>query len=370
MNTIDIFKKIKALNHFNLEIWNKLKKYLDGEKKSFGVKKFIVRNKQIILERDFLEVKIESMNQMYDKFENFFNFGLKEKEYEDLSALIAKYECLIPEKCTKKIENFKELLEGIQRHLGKELQKIIEFSENFKKLKEWCKIPNDETCVLLKPKKDKEFKGIEIEISLEKENKDYLSKIEKTIEFLFYFCEIKRFQEKPFFDRSFITHQQSEILQNWLEEEKLEEKETNLLYKATENGFEASKFHQFCDGKGRNLVLIQTSEGNIFGGYTDVGWNNSGSVKDEKAFLFSLVNPSKNFPLKSKIKNGGQSAIYDNSSYGPVFGSGHDIKIYSNSNRNNVSYVNCCSSYDFPNQFYLNGKKNFQVSEIEVWGIK
>jgi hypothetical protein len=52
MNTTELFKKIKALNNFNVEIWNNLKVYLSGEKKSFGVKTFVVKKNRIILETD------------------------------------------------------------------------------------------------------------------------------------------------------------------------------------------------------------------------------------------------------------------------------------------------------------------------------
>ena len=55
--------------------------------------------------------------------------------------------------------------------------------------------------------------------------------------------------------------------------------------------FEASKFHELCDGKCRTVTLITTSTGNICGGFTSVSWASDDSYKyatDKEAFLFSL----------------------------------------------------------------------------------
>ena len=363
----EIVRKIKALNNFNLELWNNLKEYLSGEKKSFGVRKFLVKKHSVVL-KGTTEVKIESMNYLFEKMNNFFNYQFKETEYEDLTPLIEKYDCLIPEKTMPVFDSLKELLEGIQRHLGKAYQCIIEDTENFKKIKEWLEIPNNENCISFKPKKEKEFFGLDMEISLEKGN-DYLPKIENTIQFLLSFCEIESQKEISSFHDSFLSTQEIVLLEKWIEEEKIVLKDTELFYRASENGFAASHFHKQCDGKGANVCLIKTIDGHIFGGYTKIGWNSRQNyVNDSDAFLFSIVNPSNN-PFKSKNKNSG-NAIYDYSSYGPTFGDNHDLFISSNSNQNTSSYSNCGYSYDFPDQYYLCGKYNFQVSEIEVWGIK
>ena len=53
--------------------------------------------------------------------------------------------------------------------------------------------------------------------------------------------------------------------------------------------FEASKFHELCDGKGKTVTLITTSTGNICGGFTSVSWESKEGYKsDKEAFLFSL----------------------------------------------------------------------------------
>jgi hypothetical protein len=148
-----------------------------------------------------------------------------------------------------------------------------------------------------------------------------------------------------------------------------------LLYRASSHGFSSQNFHSHCDNKANTLTVIKTTNGNIFGGFTQQTWEGSGYKIDNNAFLFGLVNQENN-PIKMKIKSGGQNAIYCHSGYGPTFGNGHDFYIASNSNLNQTSYSNLGVSYQqHPThacgttqaQSFLAGSYNFQVSEIEVF---
>ena len=65
-------------------------------------------------------------------------------------------------------------------------------------------------------------------------------------------------------------------------------------------------------------------------------------------------------------------AIYKHSSYGPIFGAGHDIIIYSNANSNTYSYTNFGNSYSVPSEVQdkntiLAGTNNFTPDEVEVF---
>lgn len=40
-----------------------------------------------------------------------------------------------------------------------------------------------------------------------------------------------------------------------------------LIYRASIHGFASQNFHQCCDGKGPNIVVIRSENGNLFGGY-------------------------------------------------------------------------------------------------------
>ena len=45
-----------------------------------------------------------------------------------------------------------------------------------------------------------------------------------------------------------------------------------LLYRASEHGYTAESFHEYCDDKKPTLVVIKSSGGWIFGGYTTRSW--------------------------------------------------------------------------------------------------
>jgi hypothetical protein len=65
--------------------------------------------------------------------------------------------------------------------------------------------------------------------------------------------------------------------------------------------------------------------------------------------------------------------MYDNSGYGPTFGSGHDLKIVSNANSNTGSYCNLGNTYTVPPggdmHAFFTGARYFQVAEYEVFAI-
>ena len=72
-------------------------------------------------------------------------------------------------------------------------------------------------------------------------------------------------------------------------DEKLKDKKIsfNLLFKATRDGQNAYDFHRKCDGKVQQLVFIKTTKGEIFGGYTEVGYRSrDSSAKDNNSFFF------------------------------------------------------------------------------------
>ena len=46
-----------------------------------------------------------------------------------------------------------------------------------------------------------------------------------------------------------------------------------LIYRASEHGYTAKSFHDYCDNKGPTLIVIKSSGGWIFGGYTKQSWS-------------------------------------------------------------------------------------------------
>ena len=48
-----------------------------------------------------------------------------------------------------------------------------------------------------------------------------------------------------------------------------------LLYRASEHDYTAKSFHEYCDDKGPTLIIIKSSGGWIFGGYTTQSWSSN-----------------------------------------------------------------------------------------------
>jgi len=139
------------------------------------------------------------------------------------------------------------------------------------------------------------------------------------------------------------------------------------LFIASRDGQTSNDFHKACDGKGATVVIVLTTSGNIFGGYTDQSWSTAGSyASSTKSFLFRLRPSRRHYTIK---KGKESNAIYRHSSYGPIFGGGHDLYIVSNALSSTSSYTNGGHGYDFPGypNYQLNdGLKNFQVRDYVV----
>jgi hypothetical protein len=94
----------------------------------------------------------------------------------------------------------------------------------------------------------------------------------------------------------------------------------------------------------------------------------------QKSFLFTLKNPhnipARRFALKAEEKH---KAIYSGSERGPSNGAGCDIGIYDNCNTSTESWTSLGWSYTndtgLGERVVFTGSSNFQVKEIEVFGI-
>lgn len=147
-----------------------------------------------------------------------------------------------------------------------------------------------------------------------------------------------------------------------------------LKYRASRDGFNAKNFHAKCDGVKSTLTVIKSTNGNIFGGFTEKAWSSVNAyVTDASAFVFSLVN-KENRPFQALCTNC-QNAIYCGSSYGPTFGAGQDIYVSSDSNANHSSFsaLGCSFQHlDYEKgsagaRSILAGSCNFKTLEIEVF---
>ena len=91
---------------------------------------------------------------------------------------------------------------------------------------------------------------------------------------------------------------------------------------------QADRFHQACDAIVNTVVLIRVKENNfIFGGFTgDAAWSSKDEwVRSSNSFVFSLVN-AVGGPVRLRCTEP-KYAIGCDSSVGPTFGVGYDIRI-------------------------------------------
>ena len=110
------------------------------------------------------------------------------------------------------------------------------------------------------------------------------------------------------------------------------------LFSTDESGWSnASAFHSGCDDKGPTIVLIRSSDGSSYGGYTSVSWESNNSHRhDSQAFLFRLSpQPGRDqgtqhihtekFEVSAGYQKDAQSS---RPNQGPTFGAGNDLQTF------------------------------------------
>jgi hypothetical protein len=166
-------------------------------------------------------------------------------------------------------------------------------------------------------------------------------------------------------------------------------KEIKLLYRGSRDGFRANIFHEKCNNEGETLTIIESKDNFIFGGYTEINWDNTiwnGKVGEYNnarrngngnEFVFTLKNPHEIKPAKFNMKKSWLNhSICCDANLGPIFGC-NDIRIENNCNITNNRFT----YYDFQKGEYcfedttghkrllFTGKPSFLVQEIEVFQV-
>ena len=138
-----------------------------------------------------------------------------------------------------------------------------------------------------------------------------------------------------------------------------------LIYKASRDGDKAEIFHYRVSESVDTLIVIKTTDGKRFGGFTKETWDGINVFKkDNEAFIFSLDN-FKCYDCNQEI------AIWCYPNYGPIFG-GYQIDIFDNfmSNDSNKTALKGVG-FNTEEDFELNGGvENFIVEELEVYHIE
>jgi len=152
--------------------------------------------------------------------------------------------------------------------------------------------------------------------------------------------------------------------------QKLTEKKFKLLLRGSRDGFQAYVFHQKCDQKGETIVIVESTLGHVFGGYTTIPWSSANNyVNDTKSFIFLLRSTKGSAPSRWEVTNTA-NAIYSYTAYGPTFGGGFDFYLCDNCNSTNSSYSNLGHSYGAPKDTsLLAGAYNFTVKDYECFQV-
>ena len=138
-----------------------------------------------------------------------------------------------------------------------------------------------------------------------------------------------------------------------------------LLYRASEHGDKAKTFHEKCDNHQNTLVLVETTKGVRFGGFTTKTWDGKCIKKvDNNAFVFSL-DKNKIYDIR---KN--DFAIGGYPKFGPVF-FGCQIRIYDDFFKKGGTTCYRGLNYKTRSDFELNnGEQTYIVKEIEVYDVE
>ena len=125
--------------------------------------------------------------------------------------------------------------------------------------------------------------------------------------------------------------------------------------------------------------MCKNNKDNIFGGYASISWtsDNGGYKYANGSFLFTLTNIYGIAPTKFPNTQNQNYAVYHGSSYGPIFGSGHDLYIRNDYFNNKV---NCNLGSAYPDIIgkgssiftgdASNNDKNIVLKELEVFKLK
>ena len=183
-----------------------------------------------------------------------------------------------------------------------------------------------------------------------------------------------------------------EYIIQWLEKPNQSHKnlkDIKLLYRGSRDGFKAKTFHEKCNNKGETLVIIKSNNDYIFGGYTEIDWDNTlwngivgeknNSRRDGKGneFVFTLKNPHNIPPCKFNMKKEWLNhSICCDGRRGPIFGC-NDIRIEDECNikNNKFTYFDfqpgeyCFDDTTGKKRLLFTGEKSFTVKEIEVYNI-
>ena len=147
------------------------------------------------------------------------------------------------------------------------------------------------------------------------------------------------------------------------------ERQFRLLYSPTFDANTKEDFHKTCDNKGSTIVLVETSNGRRFGGFTSLSWkSNDQWVNDPCACIFSF-DTHKKYKLLLP-----QYSYYGGPGYGPHFGGSDQLGFYNNGGStgfldtiHNANFGT--KTYDIPSIEEITLTNTYVMNKFEVYQV-
>jgi hypothetical protein len=142
---------------------------------------------------------------------------------------------------------------------------------------------------------------------------------------------------------------------------------SNLLYKASRDGWSPAAFHQRCDNKGPTYTRAIITDGRVLGAYTSVSWSSSimNYQTDTTAFLYDGTTK---FASTNNSWGWHVYATYTNPNYYPTFGGGHDFYIWGQNLYNNA-YTFMTSDGRAPFGRNRHTYQQYTLRDLEVYSV-
>ena len=147
------------------------------------------------------------------------------------------------------------------------------------------------------------------------------------------------------------------------------ERQFRLLYSPTFDANTKEDFHKNCDNKGSTIVLVETSNGRRFGGFTSLSWkSNDQWVNDPCACIFSF-DTHKKYKLLLP-----QYSYYGGPGYGPHVRYGDQLGFYNNGGStgfldtiHNANFGT--KTYDIPSIEEITLTNTYVMNKFEVYQV-
>ena len=327
-------------------------------------------NYDIQLEDSNTKVKLAFIN--YSNKSLIITINLDNLFNEEYSKEFSKEDLVKVGRFFQLFDDINKILEALEEIFEKKKPKIQKFNNYMQVIISPIISALGESNLII-PKKEKNDKDIINNLcNIVNEQRKEINELKKK------FCKFENFMkeiEKSSFYRklkysdSLIgdiikNEEDNKLICEWID--KNQKFKFKLLYKGTLDGDTIQIFHKNCDGQGKTISIIQSTDNQIFGGYTEKSWdiNNKSDIPDPNSFLFNL-NLKKKYPVSNNKGISNKSGFICDFGYSSF----HELWIEDNF----FSKGGKCDNgdgYNFKNYELSGGKNKYNIKEIEIFKIE